>query len=172
MPAAKENQLAKLEPTLVELDTFARDNNLAVLTENKGLFSASIHLANAMVQLKAMIPEEVMNMLMTLQGSPLGFKTDKDKTGGYPVETVRDVMIDMTIKGGFLLFQNEVNIISGQGYVTKDGFKGWFARASKAGLCTYPIINIGVPKIAGDGAIVPCSSARRPARSPPASLSV
>ena len=45
--------LVALAPQLEALDKFAEDNNLSVLTEGKGAFTAAIAVADAIGQLKA-----------------------------------------------------------------------------------------------------------------------
>lgn len=155
---SKDTQLSIVEKTFVELDEYAKVNTLATITEGKGNFTASLALAQGIEYLQSKLTNEIMSPLMRLQGSPLGFRTDKDKTGGYDIATVRDVMIDATIKGGFLLFGNEVNIIAGRGYITKEGFQGNFKRRAAAGLCTYPEVSIGAPKQVGDGFLLACTA--------------
>jgi hypothetical protein len=154
-----KNELAVITPEkLLALDKFADENNLALLTEGKGAFTAALATATAIGQLRAMLTAEVLAPIMNLQGNPLGFRTDKERTGGYPAEVVADVMIDVTIRGGFKMYGNEVNIISGRGYLTKEGFQNWFRRASAEKKCGPVDVKLGVPKASGDGAIVPASA--------------
>ena len=72
-----------------------------------------------------------MSPIMSLQGSKLGFKTDRDlvknrQTGkyekgqGYPLEVVKDCFIEMCLMG-LLPTGNMWNIIGGNSYVTKEG---------------------------------------------------
>ncbi len=66
--------------------------------------------------------EPLMPIFTKLQGSPLGFKTDKEKEGGYPAEIVREALIT-----GFLMgvrpVGNELNIISNGCYITRHGWE-------------------------------------------------
>ena len=164
MSSSQSSALVVAQKTLAEIDEFSKTNTLATLTEGKGNFMASLALADGIQYLQSKLTPEVMKPLMALQGSPLGYRTDKDrnkdgtKGPGYDLETVRDVMIDVTIRGGFLLFGNEVNILAGRGYITREGFQGWFKRAAKDGRCTYPETNIGAPKSVGDAFLVPCAA--------------
>lgn len=154
-----KNELAVITPEKLQaLDKFAEENNLALLTEGKGAFTAAIATATAIGQLRAMLTAEVLAPIMNLQGNPLGFRTDKERSGGYGADVVADVMIDMTIRGGFKMYGNETNIISGRGYITKEGFQNWFRRASAEKKCGPVDVKLGVPKAAGDGAIVPASA--------------
>jgi hypothetical protein len=58
---------------------------------------------------------------MALQGSNLGFKTDKDKTGGYSEAEVKTCLIDAVLLG-LQPTGNEFNIIASQMYPTGVGF--------------------------------------------------
>ena len=144
--------LTKIETKLVQLDKFAEENSLTLLTDDKGAFTKAIAVANAMNQLKDMIDDDVLAAFMPLQGSALGFKTDKDTTGGYPKAVVKDVMIEATLKGAQLV-GNQVNIIGGRFYATLQFFEQWFKNAAKCNV-TDLRLEPSVPKITADGAIV------------------
>ncbi len=131
---------------LAELDAFAESNNLSVLTEGKGSFTAAINVAAAINQLKQMLTPEVMQPIMGLQGTALGFKTDKDKEGGYPIDTVREVFVEATLKG-FKMVGNQSNIIAGRFYATKEGFEDFFLRLAKKGEFTDFRDSYSMPKI-------------------------
>lgn len=64
----------------------------------------------------------VREYFMPLQGSPLGFVTDKDRDGGYPLEVVREVVIEGLLRG-FRPVGNELNVIAGRFYGAKAGFQ-------------------------------------------------
>lgn len=93
-------------------------------------FSATMKMAWFIKELRSLLTDEILECIMWLQGSPLGFLTDKDKPPkggapkgwipGYPVDVVRDVTIDATIRG-FRMTGNEINIISGRLYAAKEG---------------------------------------------------
>ncbi len=84
-------------------------------------FGRTFAMAAAYRQIGDMITEEMMADIMLLQGSPLGFMTDKDTTGGYPLETIKQVVIEATLRG-FAPVGNEFNIIAGRFYGAKAGF--------------------------------------------------
>lgn len=155
----------KVETSLQQIDAFIQENNLGAILEKHSPLLADAYVGMAISKMREMLTPEVMAVIMQLQGSPLGFRTDRDrnkdgsKGPGYDVETVREVSLDLFLRGGFRLSMNESNIIAGRGYITREGFTAWFKRAAKAGICTYPSINIGVPKVVGEGAIVGCSAA-------------
>ncbi|HEX2100602.1 MAG TPA: hypothetical protein VHF69_08070 [Candidatus Synoicihabitans sp.] len=154
-------QLATIETTIAAIDTFAAEQNLALLAGDTGAFGTALKIAGAIKQLREMLTEPIVLAIMELQGTKLGFRTDKDKTGGYEPIVVRDVLIEMTLKGGFMPHSNEFNIIAGNGYATKEGFQGWFRRAAAKGRCTYPDVKLSAPKTTPDGAIVIASASCR-----------
>ncbi len=83
-------------------------------------------MARATRALQDLLTPDLMQDIMALQGSPLGFRTDRDhaKDGprGYPVATVRDVVIQALLRG-FQVTGNQINIIGGNLYITKEGFE-------------------------------------------------
>jgi hypothetical protein len=94
-----------------------------------------------------------MGEIIALRGKSIGFLTDKDKQdNGYSPEVVRDCCIEGMMRG-VLPYDNEMNIISGKAYVTKNGF----VRLLKEypGLTDLEL-KFGVPTMKGGGAIVEC----------------
>lgn len=84
-------------------------------------FVKAFQIANSISSLRAALTDTVMEPIMALQGSPLGFRTDKDKDGGYPIHVVRECLISAILKG-VQPYGNQFNIISGRDYITKEGF--------------------------------------------------
>jgi hypothetical protein len=83
----------------------------------------AIALATGMKAIRAALTTEVVKELfMPLQGSALGFRTDKDKDGGYDIATVTDCLIEALIRG-FSPVGNEFNIIARRAYFTKEGLE-------------------------------------------------
>lgn len=116
---------------LIRLDTVARDFR-ELVTANRDNPSGVILRAAAMQTLRSLLTDEIMSPIMALQGSKLGFITDRDKyrdkrTGewlpgkGYDVNTVRDVTL-WAWGCQARMTDNEVNILSGSGYLTKNYF--------------------------------------------------
>ena len=79
--------------------------------------------------------EPEMDVLMSLADSPLGFKTDrspailaanqrkkKGPTTPYPPEVVKDCILEAHLRG-VKIVANQFNIISGQCYIPKDGYR-------------------------------------------------
>ena len=83
-------------------------------------FERAYATAQSIEVLKTLLTEEYMKPIMQLQGNRLGFKTDKDKTGGYPMEQVKNCLIEAVLMG-LQPFGNEFNIIAGNTYATKEG---------------------------------------------------
>lgn len=112
-------------------------------------FEKAYVVSDAIGKLRAMLTEEYMKPIMNLQGSKLGFRTDKDKNKdgskgpGYPMEVVRDCLIDAVLIG-LQPTGNEFNIISGQMYPTKEGCGALLARNFSE--VKYSIIT-GLPRV-------------------------
>lgn len=113
------------------IDAFAEQNNIVALTDGKSGMAASLAMAGAIQHMRALLTPEILKELMEIQGNSLGFKTDKDSSGGYAPEVVRDVFIAARIHG-FDMVLNQVNIIGGNWYPTKQGFEAWMAKMGKA----------------------------------------
>lgn len=114
-----------------------------------GRMERTLALASAVQEIAERLTPQVMAPVMALQGRSVGFKTDKDLSGGYPVEVVRDCLIEAAMQGVFPC-GNEFNIIGGRAYVTKEGM----GRKLKSvnGLSYH--ITPGVPRQSAGGAVV------------------
>lgn len=89
-------------------------------------FKKAFLIAEATKELKSLLNSEYMSPIMELQGSKLGFKTDRDlingsKGPGYPEEIVKGCLIEAVLTG-VQPFGNHFNIIAGNCYITKEGF--------------------------------------------------
>ena len=150
-------QLAIQESNLqraLELDKFAAENSVTTLLAGEaGAFTVSMRMSAAMEQLRAMITPEMMKPIMAMQGSSLGFRTDKDKEGGYKADVVKEVLIEATLKG-FRMVNNETNIIAGRFYAARDGFERIFRDLGKTGRVTNLELTPGNPKTQADGSLV------------------
>lgn len=109
-------------------------------------FERAFATADAIQKLQTLLTPEYLKPIMALQGNRLGFKTDKDKSGGYPIETVKNCLIEAVLMG-LQPYGNEFNIIAGNTYATKEGVGRLLA--TWKGL-TYSLV-CGVPKPASDG---------------------
>lgn len=109
---------------ITSLDDTARATQLAIANAEKAgsAMLKAIVLSKGMNRLRQLLTDDLLGDLMALQGSSLGFRTDKDHEGGYPLKVVRDVTLEATIRG-FRMVGNEVNIIGGRFYPTKEGYE-------------------------------------------------
>lgn len=87
--------------------------------------------ANAVAFLRENMTEEFMKPIMALQGTKIGFLTDKDKKkvdgryvkgDGYDISIVKDVCIE-ALMNGLELNGNLFNIIADRFYITREGFE-------------------------------------------------
>jgi hypothetical protein len=112
----------------------------------------TIVLAKGMHELRlAMTDDLVKRVFMPLQGTRLGFRTDKDKDGGYPHEIVRDAIIEAMMRG-LRPIGNELNIIGGNCYTTLEGLERKVREFP--GLASIELTP-GVPTMKDGGALVP-----------------
>ena len=84
-------------------------------------FERAYQIAEAAGKLSEMLTPEYMKPIMALQGNKLGFKTDKDNAKGYPMEVVKNCLIEAVLTG-VQPFGNQFNIIANNCYITKEGF--------------------------------------------------
>lgn len=109
-------------------------------------FQKAYLMAEGIRQLKTMLTDEYMQPIMALQGSRLGFRTDKDKEAGYPMNVVRDCVIEGVLMG-LQPYGNQINIIGGNMYATKEGIGYWLNNCK--GL-KHEIV-CGLPRLNADG---------------------
>jgi hypothetical protein len=84
-------------------------------------FEKMFQLGRAIDELKNHLTDEAMRPIMKLQGYKLGFRTDKDSDGGYPMQVVKNCLIEAVLIG-VQPVNNHFNIIAGNCYITKEGF--------------------------------------------------
>jgi hypothetical protein len=141
-----------IEKATTEIENVLNKCNVMALREMKTLMQA-VTLAHGVTQLRRLLSDDIMkSIFMPLQGTPLGFVTDKDKEGGYPISVVRDCLVEGMIHGLHPI-GNEWNIIAGRCYAAKNGYARLVAEfPGLTDLCLVP----GVPAAAGEkGALVP-----------------
>ena len=98
------------------------DKKVAEVLNNKITgFEKAFIVSSAISTLRESLSTEFMKPIMSLQGSRLGFLTDKDKSGGYPEKAVKDCIIDAVLLG-LQPTGNHFNIIAGNMYPTREGF--------------------------------------------------
>lgn len=105
-----------------------------VLASSVNGFQKAFVMSSAVSVIKESLSDDYMMPIMSLQGSSLGFKTDQDtvkvkdgqkwitkKGEGYPMEIVRECLIEATFLG-LEVTGNQFNIIGGNMYPTREGF--------------------------------------------------
>lgn len=119
-------------------------------------FARAYHLATAIKGLRSLLTPEYMAPIMDLQGNRLGFRTDKDLTkdrkkgDGYPMEIVRECLIEAVLFG-VQPVGNQFNIIAGGAYITKEGY-GHLLK-NMPGL-TWKIFPAELPRMKGESGAV------------------
>lgn len=144
----------KQRSALIELDNTLRDcqREIAEARQDGNQMVEAFATAEAMARLRELMTEPLMKSLMRLMNSPLGFKTDRDSQdkSKYTPEQVRDPMIEGMIRG-FRPVGNEINIIAGNFYATKQGMER--VVREYPGLTDLRLVP-GVPHASQDGALV------------------
>ena len=118
-------------------------------------FAKAYHLATAVEGLRELLTPEYMAPIMKLQGSKLGFRTDKDrnkdgsKGPGYSIDVVRECLIEAVLFG-VQPVGNQFNIIKDSTYITKDGF-GYLLRNIPS--LTWKIAP-SLPRMSGNSAAI------------------
>jgi hypothetical protein len=109
-------------------------------------FSKALAVGAGITELRKALTPATVAAISQLAGSPIGFRTDKDKPAGgtgYSSDTVRDCVIVALLRG-LALCGNEFNIISGQCYITREG---WAAMLKAVpGLCDLECA-VGLPEV-------------------------
>lgn len=146
-----DERLARIEKTEEEIESILSVCNV---TKMAGLpvLRQSIELSTGIAKLKQIMSRQVVERyFMPLQGSKLGFMTDKDKSGGYGWDVVRDVLIEGMIRG-LRPVGNEINIIAENMYAAVNGVERLVLEFP--GL-TDLVLTPGEPQKTGDSAYVP-----------------
>lgn len=106
-------------------------------------------IAEGVVKIREVVASAI-DRIKPLAGSPLGFRTDKDATGGYPPAVLIDCATEALLRG-LRLTGNEWNVIGGRCYVAQAGF----ARlVSELDGLTDLELSPGIPAMKEGGAIV------------------
>lgn len=136
---------------LARVETIVTEMSAAGGAGDSGHFGRAFRMAAAIRALGQAITTEMMQDIMALQGTGLGFLTDKG-TAGYPVDDVKIVAIEAALMGAHWV-GNEFNIISCRPYLTKNFFTRKLREfPGLTDLKLYP----GVPVLMGEkGALVP-----------------
>lgn len=121
-------------------------------------FEKELSVAQAMGDMRKLLTPQVMEPVMALMNSPLGFMTDqnpatRNDARPYSVEVVRDCFIEAKLRG-FHAVGNEFNIIAGRFYGAKAGM---IRKVNSFPGVSGVKDTYEVPRLVGDkGAIVKC----------------
>lgn len=141
----KEEDIVRLEnATNAAIAATKNDNPI------RGLFGKATAIATLRDAIQA---PGVLENIMALQGTRLGFRTDKDREGGYRTDVVGDAIIE-ALSHGIMPTGNEFNIIAGNFYATREGFEGLIKRRGPdIGLTDVRIVP-GIPRTQAGGAVI------------------
>src|SRR5262249_3332625 len=81
-------------------------------------FESMFRMAAGVRRLKDLITDDAMSDVMQLQNTSLGFRTDNKQ--GYPADIIKEIVIEASLRG-VRIIGNELNVISGRLYITKEG---------------------------------------------------
>lgn len=122
-----EEKLAARQQVAQEIEGIVSECGTLAIRGQAPLVQA-LQLADGIQRMREVLSLGVVEKyFMPLQGSPLGFVTDRDtpkdgQSPGYPATVVRDVAIEAFMRG-FRPIGNEMNIIAGRFYAAKAGFE-------------------------------------------------
>jgi hypothetical protein len=119
--AQQPRAIARVEPAVIaRIDEIA--GGVLDVFKQRASFALELRMAEAVGDLLEALTPAVMEPVMQLQGTSLGFRTDRDKDGGYPVETVRQCFVEAKLRG-YRAVGNEWNIIGGNFFAAKNGVR-------------------------------------------------
>lgn len=138
----KPTPLSVVPSACSEIEDVVRQANLAQANV-EAKFGEAFVMGWAIKRMRQLVTDEMMTDIMLLQGTSLGFRTDKDRDRGYPVNTVKDAMIEALLKG-VKVTGNQFNIIANNCYITKEGY--WQLVRDLEPLTELKLL-IGVPRV-------------------------
>lgn len=160
----KTTQIVERQPSKMELAVRSATEQITATLNDCAIerikelpaMQRTMQLAAGMRVLRTALTKEIVtDLFIPLMGSRLGFRTDRDSKPAneqYGWEVVRDCVIEALIRG-IHPTGNELNIIAGSAYFTREAFTRKVAQFP--GL-TDLAISTGVPHVASEeGALVP-----------------
>lgn len=110
-----------------EITAIAKDYQELLSRENSG-FEMSIYAAQALNSIRELFTSDMLKEVRKLENSRMGYLTDRDPGRGksgekiepYSDSVVKDCLIEGALRG-FRWMGNEINILAGSFYATKDG---------------------------------------------------
>jgi len=113
---------------------------------NSEEFFKPIVMAMAIKDLREALTPEAMAAVKELAGTSLGFLTDRKPNEQYPIDVIRECVVEAMIRGVGVV-GNQFNIIAGRFYMARNG---WEAKLRKAG-CTQIVPTVGKPEDIREG---------------------
>lgn len=141
MAEKQPNTAIAVQSKVAEIAARCREAAVARLDD----FPLFVGFAEGLAAMREAIQPHVPKLL-TLAGSPLGFRCDKE----YGREVLTEVMVEALIRG-VRPIGNEFNVIGGRCYVTKEGYTRLVRELP--GLTDLVLIP-GVPAVRDGGAVV------------------
>lgn len=112
-------------------------------------YERSCILACGLIDLRQAV-KAYLPVLRQLQGSKLGFRTDKDRDGGYGEQVMTECAIEAVMRGARWT-GNEFNIIAGGCYLTKEF---WGRKVGEIEGLTDLDLNPGIPEYVNQKCVV------------------
>lgn len=135
-----------LAKTIEKIDATAKLYGERLDDPDLGALTRAAITAMAIKRLRVYMTPAIIGLLRELMNTPLGFKTDKAKGEPYSDDVMRDCAIEAILRR-VLWTGNEFNIISGQCYITREGYARKLAETP--GL-TDLVVSPGIPRIDKD----------------------
>jgi hypothetical protein len=145
---AEKPDRAALRETGRRIGRIQNEFQVAFKEADNDIDRASV-LACAIIDLRQAV-RAYLPILQQLQGSRLGFRTDKDKDGGYPAPVLIDCAIEAAIRGARWT-GNEFNILAGGCYLTKEY---WSRQVNSLEGLTDLDLNPNVPELVNGRVVV------------------
>ncbi len=129
----------------------------AELIENDDSILRAVIIAQAINQLREKLTPAILSDFRALMNTPIGFRTDRPNAKNrepYDDAVLKDCLIQGMIRG-LRPVANEINILAGNLYCTKEGFRRLLREFP--GFANLAI-RLGTPKAHGEGCICDCSA--------------
>lgn len=121
------NELIVIKPEILhEIQSLTLETSRALQSKAQSIIE-SLAIANGRMRLTQLIQQTpaIKNMILSLKGSPVGFRTDQDKEvkgKPYSEELIIECAVEAMMRG-LQLHGNQFNIISERCYTTKEGLE-------------------------------------------------
>lgn len=153
----------QIQDSALQLDSIANECSALGLAGDAGFLDA-LKTAQAIKRMRELLTPEIMQPIMELMNTPLGFRTDRDptkrdKNGNpikpYSVDQVRECLIESSFRGVPPIC-NCWNIISERSYITKEGFQ-YLLKNRVSGFSDLKK-EFSIPTMKEGGAIIKCKA--------------